>query len=177
MEPEEMKAIVPPGNNMKKWIIGGVIVLALGYIGTQSAGWFGKQALKQAGVSVDQDGKSVTYEGKDGKVTVGSNALPDNWPSDAPTYKNATIQYAGTSNPQTGSAGSAVVFTTTDTVEQVSDFYKRELVTAGWSIEGVVNTGPATVVSAKKDNRTFGAYIANAGDGKVSVTVGIELPQ
>lgn len=130
-----------------------------------------------AGVGVDRhlDG-STTYSNNEGSVTVGSNKLPDTWPSDAPAYPNGTIQYSGSSNPQTGATGAAVVFETQDSAPVIADFYKKELAAKGWAIEQTANMGAGTVIAAKKDSRTFGLYIADAGASR-SVTVGIELPQ
>lgn len=129
------------------------------------------------GVDMDRnlDG-STTYSNEEGSVTVGGNRLPDNWPSDAPTYANAAIQYSGSTNPQTGAPGSAVVFNTQDSLTAITDFYKRELAAKGWTISQTANVGGATVIAATKDSRTFGVYIVDAGENR-TVTVGIELPQ
>src|SRR3989344_3893943 len=72
--------------------------------------------------------------------------------------------------------GAAIVFTTSDKVQAVADFYKRELASNGWVIEQTANIGGSTVLSAKKDTRMLGVYIADAGDGQVSVTVSIAIP-
>ncbi|MDO8575766.1 MAG: hypothetical protein Q7R90_00455 [bacterium] len=164
------------GSNKMWYIIGGIVVLAL-------IGWFlmrGAGSLLGAatGVDVDQsaDG-SATYSNDEGSVTVGTGAsMPANWPSDAPAnYAGASIVYSGTSNPQTGQAGSAVSYTVRASASSVADYYKQQLASAGWTIQGTANMAGATVVSATKDSRTIGAYITDTGDGNVSVVVGIEL--
>ena len=153
------------------YIIIGIVVIII-------IGWVAKSSMRAVtGVDVDRnfDG-SATYSNDEGSVTVGSNKLPDNWPSDAPKYANATIQYSGSSNPQTGAEGASVMFLTSDSVQKVVDFYKRELVSNGWTIEQTATVGPSTVLFAKKDDRTFGVYITDTGSGQVSVTIGIEIP-
>ena len=153
------------------YIVTGIVVILL-------IGWFAKGSIRSImGVDVDRnlDG-SATYSDGDTTVTVGTNKLSDNWPSDAPKYPNAAIQYSGSSNPQTGEEGAAIVFTTSDKVQAVADFYKRELASNGWVIEQTANIGGSTVLSAKKDTRTIGVYIADAGGGQVSVTVSIAIP-
>jgi hypothetical protein len=161
------------GETSKKglYIIIGIIVILVIL-------WFAKGAFTRSitGGNVDRnlDG-STTYSNNDGTVTVGGNKLPDNWPSDAPKYPNASIQYSGSSNPQTGEEGSAIVFTTSDTLQNVVDFYKKELASSGWKIEQTANVGSSTVISAAKDTRTLGVYISDAGNGQVSVTVGIGM--
>ncbi len=167
MEPQQT------GSSKKLYcIIGGVIVLAL-------LGWFlmrgaSDMALERAGVDVDYNGNgSATYTTDDGSVTIGEGKYPDTWPSDAPEYGEGTIQYSGSSNPQTGESGAAVVFTATASVQAMVDFYKRELVADGWTITSTASVGGATVIGATKDTRTFGAYIVDAGNGMVSVTAGV----
>lgn len=157
-------------SNKGIYIVIAVIVIIL-------IGWFIKKSMySMAGVDVNRnfDG-SATYSNDQGSVTVGGNKLPGNWPSDAPQYPNANIQYSGTSNPQTGEEGAAVVFTTSDKVQSVSDFYTKALVSNGWRVEQTANVGANTVISATKDKRTFGAYIADNGNGQIVVTVGIGL--
>lgn len=148
-----------------------VVVLAL-------LGWFGMRGsflgAVVPGVDVNRhlDG-SATYSNENGSVTVGSNSLPSDWPTDVPTYGNGTITFSGASNPKTGEAGLAVMFTTPDAAKTVVDFYKTELAAKGWTIEQTATMGAVTVLSAKKDTRTFGVQISNGGDGKTTVTIGI----
>lgn len=154
------------------YIIGAVlIVLVLGWLFTRGAGSI-------AGVDTDRnlDG-SVTYTDESGTTaTVGGGSMPENWPSDAPqNYAGANIQYSGTSNPQTGASGSAVVYTATASVQAVTDYYKTQLQSKGWTVTGTANVAGATVVSATKDTRTLGVYIVDSGGGTVSVTAGVEL--
>ncbi|HEY9584101.1 MAG TPA: hypothetical protein VJI33_00765 [Candidatus Paceibacterota bacterium] len=160
------------GSKKGLYVIVGIVILVL-------IVWAVKSSMRSVtGVDIDRnfDG-SATYSNEQGSVTVGSNKLPDNWPADAPKYGNATIQYSGSSNPQTGAEGSSVMFFTSDSAQKVTDFYKKELASNGWTIEQTVNAGPSTILSAKKDQRTFGVYITDAGDGQVSVTIGIEIPK
>lgn len=160
--------------NTMWYVIGGIVVLVL-------VGWFLSRSTGMMGVApgtnVDRnmDG-SATYSNSEGSVTVGGNTLPDNWPSDAPgVYSGGSIQYSGSSNPQTGQAGSAVVYTVKASAQSVIDFYKGELTKKGWNVEATANMGGATVLSAEKDTRTIGIYVVDSGDGMVSVTAGIEM--
>jgi|SRR3989338_2602006 len=168
---DEITQTANPGSKKIWYIVGGVAVLLL-------LGWFFMRGVGgMAGVDVDRnvDG-SATYTSDEGVVTVGSNTMPANWPSDAPdNAAGATITFSGTSNPQTGEVGSALSYTVRGSVQSVSEHYRSELAAKGWTVEGTAAIGGATVVSAKKDTRTFGAYIADAGDGQVTVTAGIGM--
>ena len=158
------------------YIIGGIVVLAL-------VGWFlmrGAGSIMGAATGVDVDrnaGGSMTYSNEEGTVTVGTAAsMPANWPSDAPAnYAGAAIVYSGTSNPQTGQAGSAVSYTVRASASSVADYYKQQLSSSGWTIESTASMADATIIAAKKDTRTIGIYITDAGDGSVSVVVGMEM--
>jgi hypothetical protein len=178
MEPEAAKpeqSAPQEQQKSKKWlyIIGAVVILLI--LGKFVMGGVGYSVN---GVNVNRalDG-SATFTNNEGSVTVGATKLPDNWPSDAPTYANAQIQTAMASNPQTGQAGSAVVFTTSDSAQTVADFYKKDLAAKGWKVEQTVSTGQGTMLGATKDTRTFGVYIVDSGDGKVSVTASVSLSQ
>ena len=160
-----------PSNNKIWYLAGGVVVLLL-------IGWFlTRGAASRAGVNVDRstDG-STTYTNDEGSVTVGANKMPDNWPSDAPeNAAGSSITWSGSSNPQTGSPGAGVQYTVKASVQSVVDHYKSKLQSAGWTVRGSANVGGATVLSATKDTRTFGAYIVDGGGGQVSETAAIEM--
>ena len=160
-----------------KWlyiIIGVVVVLAvLGFLGRMS----GFMAMRAAGVNVQPGpGGSATYTNGEGSVTVGGNKMPDNWPSDAPqNFAGATIAYSGSSNPQTGKAGAAVVYSVNASARAVVDYYKQQLTAEGWTVEASANMGATSVVSAKKDTRTMGISVTDAGNGTVQVTAGLDI--
>ena len=110
--------------NKAVYIIGGIVVLLI-------AGWFlTRGSASVSGVDVDNnlDG-SKTYSNEEGSVTVGTTAtMPSNWPADAPAnFAGAAIVYSGTSNPQTGTAGSAVSYTVRSSTASVADYYKQQL--------------------------------------------------
>ncbi len=158
-------------NNTLKVTGIGIVIIILLWGWTM---WKGSESF--SGLTTDKSGtQATTYTNKEGSVTVGGNTYPDNWPTDVPKYSNATVQYSAASNPQAEGAASSVIFLTKDSIQSVVDFYKKELVSFGWNVEQVVNTGGTTIIAAKKDTRNFAAYIADSGDGQVSVTVGIEL--
>lgn len=171
MEQDTAQTVSGPKKSKKGLIIVIIIVLLGIWLLTR-----GRGGIVAPGVDVDRnlDG-SATYSNNEGSVTVGGGSLPDNWPSDAPTYADAKIQYSGSSNPQTGEKGAVVMFTTSDSATKVADFYKKELASSGWTIEGTANINGATVISAKKDSRTFGAQIVEA-NGLSTVTVGVGMP-
>ena len=164
------------GKNM--WYIVGVVVL-VGLLWWIFSGMFAKSAAERAfeaatggDVQYGADG-TATYSNEEGSVTVGGGAYPSNWPADAPQYPGGSIQYSGSSNPQTGEPGSAVVFQVSGTSQSVAEYYSDKLASEGWTVEGTATVGVATTISAAKGGRTFGVYIADLGNGAVSVTAAV----
>ncbi|HEY4522581.1 MAG TPA: hypothetical protein VJH91_03040 [Candidatus Paceibacterota bacterium] len=164
------------GSNKMWYIIGAiVVVLLLGWLVTRDMGGI---AGTMAGVDTDRnmDGSTTYTDDQGNSATVGGGSMPENWPTDAPAnFAGASIQYSGTSNPQTGEAGSAIVYTVSASSQAVADHYRAQLQSNGWKLENTANVGGATVLSASKGDRNMGIYITDAGEGKVSVTAGIEL--
>ncbi|MCR4260931.1 MAG: hypothetical protein NUV96_01125 [Candidatus Colwellbacteria bacterium] len=164
------------GKNMW-YIIGGIVLVGLLWWGL--SGMFVRSAAERAfeaatgnDLQYGADG-TATYSNEEGSVTVGGGTYPSNWPADAPQYPGGSIQYSGSSNPQTGEPGSAVVFQVNGTSQLVAGYYNEKLASEGWTIEGTATVGAATTISASKAGRTFGAYIADVGNGVVSVTAAV----
>ncbi len=168
MEPQ-----APAPSSNKKWYVIGGIVIVLILVGSylRHGRYYGPDGMMKN----NYDG-STTYSNEQGSVTVGKASMPENWPSDAPAnFAGGTIQYSGTSNPQTGKAGSVVVYSAHATAQEVGDYYKKELASKGWTLNGSATTPGGYVLGAKKDTRTFGLTVVPAEGGLVSVTVGVEL--
>lgn len=122
-------------------------------------------------VTKNLDG-TTTVKSDYGTMTT-ANTMPANWPSDAPTYKNATITSSMVIDPTySGTSGSTLTFTTSDTPQTVVDFYKTQLAAEGWTVMGNGSTmGAMTVLSARKDSRMLSLGVTNGS--KVNVTVSI----
>lgn len=123
------------------------------------------------GVQVNTDG-STTINNAQGTATVGGTTMPADWPTDAPTYAGAKVQYSMSTNPATGKAGSAVILATSDSVDAVAAFYAKALADNGWKIEGNMRGGGTTIMGATKDDRIISLAIANS-EGMTTITMGI----
>jgi hypothetical protein len=176
MSDEMNQPAASTGSNKKVlYIVLGIVavVAILGFLANMS----GFMAMRAAGVNVQPglDG-SATYTTDEGTVTVGANKMPDNWPSDAPAnFVGATIQYSGSSDPQTGQAGAAVVYTVNASASAVVDHYKAQLADLGWTVQNSANMGASSVISAQKEARVMGISITDAGNGTVQVTAGLNI--
>jgi hypothetical protein len=166
----------PSGSNKKiLYIIGAVVVVLL--VGSFIMRGVGSIGMRAAGVNTQPGpGGSATYSNDDGSITVGANKMPDNWPGDAPgNYSGAAISFSGSSNPQTGEAGSMVMYSVKASADSVASYYKTQLAAKGWAIESTTNVGGATVITAKKDTRMFSLYVTGATDGSVTVQASVTM--
>mgnify|MGYP001569949986 FL=1 len=68
------------------------------------------------------------------------------------------------------------MFSTNDSAQKVTDFYKKELADNGWKVESTYQSTGATVIGASKDGRGLAITIAST-EGVTNVTIGVENPQ
>ncbi len=117
-------------------------------------------------VKVDYDNGGVTVKTEDGSYST-SGSIPKDWPADVKIYPGATVSYSGAG---TGDQGMAVLATTTDSTEQVGNFYKEQF--SGWEKAIDANYGGAVTLQFKKDGRSV-AITAVGSDGQTTVTVSV----
>ncbi len=185
-----------PKKDYTKYIVIGVVVLAVLY-GAQmflSPGRMVERHIERAieretGADVDIDydrgmmGRgetNVTFSGEDGEtyeISAGEDvAIPDTWPRSVPIPGDAKVSYAGTMGMgmgmMNGQGGMSLAFTTTQSVTDITEYYKRELVANGWTIAGTMATPDGSMVSATRgENETVGVYVGASPEGTtVSIT-------
>jgi pentose-5-phosphate-3-epimerase len=110
-----------------------------------------KAAEKATGGEVDIDSKTgqvrMKQKGPDGKETevqLGKNtSIPADFPKAVPIYPGAKV-IAAVSISQ-GEGGHMVTLTTDDSVEQVSEYYKKNL--TGFKVDGQMSAGDTTILT------------------------------
>jgi hypothetical protein len=132
-------------------------------------------------IDVDRNGvTSATFSGEDGEtytMNAGGNvALPDNWPKSVPLVGDAKITYAG--SMMGGQAGGLnVVYTTKQSASEVDTFYKRELVSNGYTLSSTMATQDGTMVTATKgENENVMVYTGSSPEG-TTVTITTQSAQ
>lgn len=121
--------------------------------------------------NVDIANGTMKVQTSEGSFEVGGNTLPKDWPSDAPAYPGASIQYSA-SGMQDSGAGQGVMLTTKDSLQTVVDFYTEQMKKNGWTIEGSMNAGTTSTIAGSKDDRVFTVVASNV-DGTTNITLAL----
>ena len=111
-----------------------------------------------------------TIDTGDGKVTV-SDDLPDEFPDDFPVYKDADLQgsYQGENE---GVSGIVASWTTGDSADDVTNFYKDKLNGDNWKIQSSGTSGGGSFfVVLNKDESKAGYVVIGEADGDTSIIV------
>jgi hypothetical protein len=126
-------------------------------------------------VTVNDNGKTgqsaVTITGNNGeKMTINSEGtkLPDDYPKDVPVASGAKIVMATSVDNKT-TKGSHLVLESTDSLDKITDFYKKGLADNGWKVNATLTQPQMTIITAAKDNRELSLSVQQA-DGKSTIT-------
>lgn len=128
-----------------------------------------KKEGKDVDAKVDLDKGSMSIKGKDEEMNVGKGAkLPESFPKDVPVYPGAEV---GMSFAQSDTY--SVQLSTTDAMDKVAAYYKKELAANGWAEKQTLNQGgdnPMQTVSCEKSDRNLTVMIMG-GKGKIDITL------
>ena len=135
-------------------------------------------AEEELGVTTGEDGQISTTR-RSGKSeteeeTVVSMEIPDDWPSSVPILSEVNIEYVDTKEEQNEKIVSTVTFTTTESVEDINNFYLKELDENGWEVEIQTDTGNGSVITAKQGrDETVSVFITGINNRETSVTLSV----
>ena len=176
-----LSSIKKSGEKGKGLAIAGIIISIVIMISGIAAGYAiyysANKAVKDAGLNVDANNKTVTVN-KDGKsVSLGENAkLPDGFPSDVPIYKPSDVLAALNSGEQEYSAS----LVSPDSVSKISSYYASELPKQGWTSSddtSSVTLQNGSIATFTKGDRTLGVIIASDpnSSNKTSITLSVSM--
>jgi len=122
-------------------------------------------------VDMKADGQSFTIKTQDGTVVSGDAAkLPDTFPKDVPVYPGAKLALVSTA---TQNEMFNVNMTSTDTIENVASYYKKELAAKGWTETQSMTQGgdqPMQMLNYTKEDRMAMVMASRDGD-KTTITL------
>ncbi len=117
-----------------------------------------------------EKGKMTFTDNKTGQtVTVGSQKLPEDFPKEFPIYNNAKV-VGSVSGMDEGKSGFLVTFTTTDSMEKVTSFYKNALTANGYTTSASFNTDKMQTWAVKKATME-GSVSITADDSQTTILV------
>ena len=113
-------------------------------------------------------GKKTVDLGGGNKVSVGGG-VPSDFPGDFPKYKGADVQGSATGT-QGGIKGTVVTWTTGDSVDKVTEFYKQAFKDGPWksSTEGTVS-GSSYWSADSSDGKNTAYVMVSSADGKTNI--------
>ena len=123
----------------------------------------------------------TTFTGANGEqynMTTGDEvSLPDNWPSNVPIPNDAKVTYSGSVlNGQAG-GGLTVVYTTSQSAADVTEYYKSELTSKGWTLQGTIATAQGSMVSASlSEKQNIVVYVSSA-DNETTVSITAQMSE
>lgn len=125
-------------------------------------------------VDVNSADNSVTITSDEGTMSFGSTELPANFPTDVPLYPQKTLTFSHVGSGDDADSASAT-FESDDSVDKVSDWYKAQIESNGWTIEATDTwgTGAEKYVNytAVKGERTLSIGVSFTEKTLVTVTV------
>lgn len=154
------------------------IVLMLASIGIVWGLYYtANKAVKDAGLDINTQEKTVTVNKNGESVSVGENAkLPDGFPSDVPIYEPSDV----IASLSTGKDSYSASLVSNDSVSKISEYYTSELSKNGW--QSSEDTTSITLQSGSgatytKGDRTLLVIIASdkSSANKTSVTLSVTM--
>lgn len=168
---QEVSSSVGKMSKKTKMIIGGVIALVV--VAAVANKLFSKSAAER--VIESATGGNAKVDPKTGEVTVktdqgtwsSSGELPKDFPSDVPVYHGAKVQGSVAAAQQQG-GGQYVGLESTDSTDDVVNWYKAAVVTEGWKVTSNIMANGNLLLGATKDTREL-AVTVSSQDGKVAI--------
>ena len=117
-------------------------------------------------VDISEGGNKVSIETDEGKLTVGQNQVPENFPSDVSIYPGSEVVTSSESGENF-----TLTLTTSDSVSKVGEFYRDDLEKNGWSISEAPIVGDSFITTGTKGTRKVDIIAAPNNDGKTGITI------
>lgn len=157
-----------------------VLLVILGILGSVVMKFFVKKAgvgllqsaiEKKTGVKTNlqdlENGKmSFTDEKTGAKVDIGSGKIPDTFPKDFPVYPGAKVVSVLSGSEKGKNSGFWVAFSTADSVDKVSEFYKINLTKNGWETTANYASGDTSTLAVTKGKMSGSVSVTRATEAK-----------
>jgi len=118
-----------------------------------------------------EEGK-LTFTDKEtgAQVDVGSGKLPVNFPKDFPLYPGAVVAGSLSGSEEGKKTGFWITFSTDDSFDKVSAWYKTNLKSGGWTTKSTYETGESVIWNVTKGTLEGTVTVAGASEDKDNKT-------
>lgn len=166
----------------KKWIIVGVVVLALitlmyffspseRFAENMSEKYIEQAIERETGgtVDVDYNNSNVTVETEEGSFSSGNDVkLPEDFPSDVYVFGGKLLSVIKTNEDAV-----MISIETDKTPAEVKAAYEEKLKSDGWELTGTMDFGDSVSLIGKKGTRTISVVISTDGSGKTNIVLSV----
>jgi len=111
-----------------------------------------------------KDAGTVSVTGKDAKTATldfNGGKIPADYPKDVPVYSSAKVVMSQSASEKNARN---LMLESSDSADQISQFYNKELDRNGWKTETTVNTAQMHMFAANKDGKQLTIQISDSGD-------------
>ena len=144
----------------------------IGLAGSKVAQQVAEKAIEQstgADVDISGEGEEVTVKTEEGTFTAGKQEVPENFPDNIPLYPGSEIETSASSEQVI-----SLSLTSQDSFTAIADYYKKNLIEAGWKITEESSLSNAAVLSFENGEQSGVIAITETEDGS-SMTISIDL--
>jgi len=128
------------------------------------------RAFSGGSVEMDSDGEGARIRTPDGTVTVAGprgGKLPPGFPANVPQYPGSSVVHSVVAEDAMG-----VTLQSPDSLQAITDYYKREMKANGWKEEGAIAMGESAMLAYSMGGTTVNIVISDTGDARM-ITLGI----
>jgi len=153
-------------------VVGALSFFVFGLVADKTTETLTEKAVEQAtGNKVDfsDGGNKATIETDEGKITIGTDKVPDSFPSDITVYSGSEV----TSTTEIDN-GVSIILKTSDSVSTSFDFYKNDLKKNGWTESTAVSyQGSSTLLSQKGGKQVVVTVTTDPSDDKTLISISV----
>ncbi len=119
-----------------------------------------------------EQGKMSFTDNKTGaKVDIGSGKVPDSFPKDFPLYPGAKVVSSLSGAQQGKNNGFWLTFSTSDSLDKVTSFYKNQFAANQWDITTTYTAGDTTSQTVTKGTWSGSVAITGGSSGKETTII------
>ncbi len=119
-----------------------------------------------------EKGKMTFTDKKTGtSIDIGSSTIPATFPKDFPIYSGMKLQSSMSGAEKNKNAGYWLTFTSADSYDTITNYYKSALSKAGWKETGTFASGDTSTTTVSKNGMSGTLSISKTSDAKETTII------